>query len=122
MQMSTETSRRDATTTLIVGGGPVGLVAALLLAQQGIGSIIVERRLTRLTAPKAHALNPRSLEICAALGIPRAEFEARATPARESGRVRFLTTLSGVEIGSLPYERQDAAVLDLTPTPLLNIS
>ena len=27
-----------------------------------------------------------------------------------------------VEIGQLPYERQDDAVLDLTPTPLLNLA
>ncbi len=120
MQMSTGTSAE--TIVLIVGGGPVGLIAALLLAQQGIGSVIVERRQSRLSAPKAHALNPRSLEICRSLGIPRAEFEAQATPAHQGGRVRFLTTLSGIEIGSLPYERQDAAVLDVTPTPLLNIS
>ena len=56
---------------LIVGAGPVGLFAALLLARQGIRSLVVERRAARLRAPKAHALNPRSLEICRALGIPR---------------------------------------------------
>src|SRR6478609_5076618 len=98
MQMSIGTSAE--TIVLIVGGGPVGLIAALLLAQQGIGSVIVERRQSRLSAPKAHALNPRSLEICRSLGIPRAEFEAQATPAHQGGRVRFLTTLSGIEIGS----------------------
>ena len=55
---------------LIVGAGPVGMLAALLLSQQGMASIIVERREDRHTAPRAHAVNPRTLEICASLGLP----------------------------------------------------
>ncbi len=60
-----------STPVLIVGAGPIGLLSALLLRAQGIGSIIVERRRERMTAPKAHAVNPRTLEICAQLGRGR---------------------------------------------------
>lgn len=107
---------------LIVGAGPVGLFAALLLARFGIASVVIERRATRLDAPKAHALNPRSLELCRALGIDIAELAARATPRADGGTVRFMTRLTGIELGSLPYERQDEAVRELTPTPLINLA
>jgi 2,4-dichlorophenol 6-monooxygenase len=36
--------------------------------------------------------------------------------------VRWVTTLVGEELGSLPYERQGDDVLSLTPTPLRNLS
>jgi 2-polyprenyl-6-methoxyphenol hydroxylase-like FAD-dependent oxidoreductase len=97
-------------------------MSGLLLARLGLRSLIVERRPARLGAPKAHALNPRSLEICRALGISRSELALRATPGEESRVVRFMTRLNGVEIGQLPYERQDPAVLEVTPTPLLNLA
>ena len=50
------------TQVLIVGAGPVGQMAALLLARQGVQSIIVDRRETRLTAPQAPAVNSRTPE------------------------------------------------------------
>lgn len=120
--MRKEDARGRAAEVLITGAGPVGMIAALLLAQQGLRSVIVERRAQRLTAPKAHALNPRSLEICESLGIPRDELARHAAPAGESADVRFLTRLNGIEIGKLPYERQDPGTLEFTPTPLLNIA
>jgi 2-polyprenyl-6-methoxyphenol hydroxylase-like FAD-dependent oxidoreductase len=107
---------------LIVGGGPVGLITGILLARQGIASAIVERRDRPAMAPKAHALNPRSLEICRAAGIDLDAIHARQTPPHEGAMVRFVTRLQGEELGVLPYERQDDAVRELTPTPLLNIA
>ncbi len=109
-------------TSLIVGAGPVGLMMAVLLARQGLGSVVVERHLTRHGAPKAHALNPRTLEICRAIGLDTEAMARRATPVRDGGWVRFVTTLSGSEIGVLPYERQDDAVKVMTPTPLINLA
>jgi 2,4-dichlorophenol 6-monooxygenase len=107
---------------LIVGGGPVGLLGAVLLARRGVHSLLAEKHLQRLEAPKAHALNPRSLEICAAAGLPMDALHALATPAHEGATVRMVTSLVGAEIGSLPYERQDAAVRRITPWPLINIA
>lgn len=106
---------------LVVGAGPVGLLAARLLANRGIRTIIAEKHPSRLEAPKAHALNPRSLEICAAAGLPMNRIHAAATPRHEGAMVRMVATLATQEIGALPYERQDDAVLDLTPFPLINI-
>jgi 2,4-dichlorophenol 6-monooxygenase len=110
------------TPVLIVGAGPAGQLAALLLSRQGIASTIVERRIERSTAPKAHAVNPRTLEICSSVGLPMDEFYRLAAPASQGGLVQFLSSLSGVALGALPYERQDEAVRALTPYPLANIA
>ncbi|WP_277813176.1 FAD-dependent monooxygenase [Hyphomonas johnsonii] len=106
---------------LIVGGGPVGLMGAHLFDQRGISALVAERYPGRLGAPKAHALNARSLEICCAAGLPMDDIHAARTAADEGAFVRFVTNLSGQEIGRLPYERQDDAVREYTPWPLINI-
>ncbi|HBM87553.1 MAG: FAD-dependent monooxygenase [Parvibaculaceae bacterium] len=110
------------TQVLIVGAGPVGQMAALLLARQGVQSIIVDRRETRLTAPKAHAVNSRTLEICEAVGVSAEKIRSTGAPADEAGWVRFASTLTGTHFGHLPYERQQDDVKDLTPFPLSNIA
>lgn len=109
------------TTALVVGAGPVGLMSGLLLGRRGVAAIVAEKHAGRLEAPKAHALNPRSLEICAAAGLPMAELTALATPAGEGRWVRMVETLARPDFGALPYERQDEAVRALTPWPLINI-
>jgi len=110
------------TQVLIVGAGPVGQMAALLLARQGVQSIIVDRRETRLTAPKAHAVNSRTLEICESVGVSAEKIRSTGAPADEAGWVRFASTLTGTHFGHLPYERQQDDVKDLTPFPLSNIA
>jgi 2-polyprenyl-6-methoxyphenol hydroxylase-like FAD-dependent oxidoreductase len=115
------TSAEPHTDVLIVGGGPVGLTAALLCARLNLSCVILERRERKHGPPRAHAVNPRSLEICRVLGIDRDIIAARSAPPEQGGYVRFLTSLDGLELGNLPYERQDPAALAYTPTPLVNI-
>ncbi|MBI1261319.1 MAG: hypothetical protein GC184_06315 [Rhizobiales bacterium] len=106
---------------LIVGAGPVGQLAALLLARQGIASRLIDRRRHLPTAPKAHAVNPRTLEICESVGVSAEAIRAEGASANDAGWVRFMGTLAGPEFGALPYERQDEAALSDTPYPLTNI-
>lgn len=106
---------------LIAGAGPVGCMAALLLARQGIATRLVDRRSEPASAPKAHAVNPRTLEICDGLGICAATLRRRGASANDAGFVRFMGTLSGPEFGALPYERQDDGAVIHTPFPLTNM-
>jgi 2-polyprenyl-6-methoxyphenol hydroxylase-like FAD-dependent oxidoreductase len=107
---------------LIVGAGPVGTTASILLAQQGVASLVVERRESVQPAPAAHVVNARTFEILRAAGVDMAAIAAACKDPSDAGRVRFVMTLTGEELGSLPFERQGDEVLALTPTPLRNLS
>lgn len=107
---------------LVVGAGPVGLVSAILLAQQGVESRVVERREGAHRAPQAHVINQRSLEICRSLGMDIQALRARAGPPGDHHRVLFMTTLAGEEIGRHRFEADPPGLPDPTPTPYLNLS
>ncbi|MEQ8746320.1 FAD-dependent monooxygenase [Pyruvatibacter sp.] len=106
---------------LIIGAGPAGQLSALSLARHGIACDVIDRRVEIGAAPKAHAVNARTLEICQRLGIDAQDLRAQGASANDGGWVRFMGTLSGPEFGVLPYERQDNAALAHTPYPLSNI-
>ncbi|KAK1579611.1 FAD binding domain-containing protein [Colletotrichum navitas] len=106
---------------LIVGGGPAGLLTAYMLSKHGVKSLLVEKYPERLAAPKAHALCPRTLEICRQYGLDTNAIRRLGSPREDACWVHFLTNLSGERIGSLPYERMDADVLESTPEMLHNI-
>jgi 2-polyprenyl-6-methoxyphenol hydroxylase-like FAD-dependent oxidoreductase len=59
----------DEQLPLIVGAGPVGICAAMLLARQGIATRLVETRDERNQLSKALAVNPRTLELLAESGV-----------------------------------------------------
>jgi hypothetical protein len=77
--------------------------------------LIIEKYPERLAAPKAHALSPRSLEICRQFELDTKAMRALGSQRSDAYWVNFVTSLSGVRIGVLPYERMDPAVLDDTP-------
>jgi 2,4-dichlorophenol 6-monooxygenase len=111
----------EKTPVLVVGGGPSGSILALALARFGIASIVLERRIEPAVVPKAHALNPRTQEICWVLGIDTDALKARSAPASESGWVQFAPRVTGPIFGSMAYERMDDGALEFTPFPLINI-
>ncbi|MFN8089652.1 MAG: FAD-dependent oxidoreductase [Mycobacterium sp.] len=110
---------------VIVGAGPVGATAALLLAEHGIDSIVVERRTCPSTHPAAHVLSTRTLEIFRELGL---EHDVRRLSSRvyELRDAIYATTLTGPELGRVTIYDPDSAEarrLDtLSPTRAANLS
>ncbi|MET1043032.1 MAG: NAD(P)/FAD-dependent oxidoreductase [Microbacteriaceae bacterium] len=89
-----ESTPRDV---LIVGGGPVGLLLAVLLAQHGIDVQVLERRDTVSTRTRAIGIHPPALAVLAEAGVadevlrlsaPISEGVARSG-GRTLGRLKF---------------------------------
>ncbi|KUJ35980.1 bifunctional 3-(3-hydroxy-phenyl)propionate/3-hydroxycinnamic acid hydroxylase [Streptomyces sp. NPDC093228] len=66
---------------VIIGAGPVGVTAALLLARHGVRSLILERHQDIYPLPRAVAMDDEIRRILQSAGIHE-EFAARARPAR----------------------------------------
>ena len=112
------------TTVLIVGGGPVGLMTSILLDRLGVDNLVVERRTSVQSAPAAHVVNARTFEICRAAGLDMERIDRACQPADEGAWIRWVTSLSGEELGRVPFEGQHRLdeLLAVTPTPLRNLS
>ncbi|WP_395732358.1 FAD-dependent oxidoreductase [Prosthecobacter sp.] len=67
---------------IIVGGGPVGLLLACLLKQQGLRLRVLERRAEPIAYSAAIGITPPSLQILDKLGLA-AEFVARGVQVRD---------------------------------------
>lgn len=81
---------------IVVGAGPIGLAAALLLEQHGLTGIVVDRREVRSGHPKARGLRLRASELAALWGFDAALREI-AMPA-EIHRFIYCETVAGEEI------------------------
>lgn len=92
---------------LIVGGGPAGLSAAVLLGLRGVDVLLVERHPAASRLPRAHLLNQRTMEIFTDMGVADAVYEL-SPPEDRWHQVAWHTTLAGEaapfgqKIGSLP--------------------
>lgn len=95
------------TKVLIVGGAGCGLASALFLAQNGIESWLVERHPQTSPAPKAHYLNPRTMELFRELGLADSIY-ALSAPFENMQRVGWYTTLGGEG----PLDRQTLGIMD----------
>ena len=110
---------------LIVGAGPAGATAALLLAEHGIDTLVIEQRVAPSTHPAAHVLSTRTLEIFRGLGL---EHDVRRLSSRiyELRDIIYATSLTGPELGRITIydpESTEAQLLQtLSPTRAVNLS
>ena len=76
---------------IIVGGGPVGLSAAISLARQGIGSVLIEKHPSTTHHPKARGVNGRTMELFRLWGIEKPLKQCLMT--RDAYRFTWLESL-----------------------------
>jgi len=79
---------------LIVGGGGAGLTASMLLAGQGVETILISSLPGTSVLPKAHVLNQRAMEILEDVGVADA-IAARGTPAENMSATAFYAGFAG---------------------------
>jgi 2-polyprenyl-6-methoxyphenol hydroxylase-like FAD-dependent oxidoreductase len=96
---------------LIVGGGPVGVVAALALARQGLAVRVFEAEAAVNEAPRAATTHPATLEMLADLGLLD-EVIRRGLVAE---KFQFWDRLSGDMIAEFDH----AVLKDDTPYPFV---
>lgn len=101
---------------LIVGGGPVGLTASLLLSRLGIESLLVERHPGTAILPKARAINARTMEMYRQLGLENDIREAGMDPIFGK-MILWSESLSGKEIKRLQPGRSAPERLAVSPAP-----
>jgi putative polyketide hydroxylase len=77
----------DEVPALIVGGGPAGLTASLLLSRQGIQTLLVDKRATASSLPRARGVHARAMEILRVCGLEATceGWSCRSTRARNGG-------------------------------------
>jgi putative polyketide hydroxylase len=82
---------------LIVGGGPVGLSASILLSRLGVSSRLVERRAGTALHPKARNINMRTMEIFRQCGVED-DVRAAGLPIERTRFLIWAESLAGREI------------------------
>ncbi|MBK0032631.1 FAD-dependent monooxygenase [Erwinia sp. S43] len=90
------------TDVVIIGSGPAGSSAALMLSSYGIKNVVITKYRWLADSPRAHYVSQRTMEIVRDLGI-ESEVIAKASPKEVMGDVVFCTSLTGDELGRLPY-------------------
>jgi 2-polyprenyl-6-methoxyphenol hydroxylase-like FAD-dependent oxidoreductase len=95
---------------LIVGGGPVGLAASILLSRHGVGSLLVERNPTTAQHPKATVVNARSMELFRQWGI-EAQVRAQGVPQEPMLYMRWVRSLAGEELARYSLSAEPARLL-----------
>lgn len=96
---------------LVVGAGPVGATAALLLARAGEDVTIIEQRAEPLEHPAAHVISTRTLEIFREIGI-EALVHADAAQLEDLRFIVYATTLTGPELGRVEVSELPMDVLE----------
>ncbi|MEM7096451.1 MAG: FAD-dependent monooxygenase [Actinomycetota bacterium] len=99
---------------LIVGGGPIGLTASVLLSHFGIESMLVNDRATTSTHPRARFLDVRTAEILEQVGLFDS-VNATGLPVEWLDSVRYSATMIEPEVLRLPTASYDCTPRDISP-------
>jgi putative polyketide hydroxylase len=87
------------TPVLVVGGGVVGLTAALFVARHGVPCVLVERHPDLLLHPRARGLTPRTMEVYRQAGLEQSILDAAYAGPGFAWQPVQADTLSDAEYG-----------------------
>lgn len=103
----------EKTYVLIVGGGPVGLSAAVALGRRGVPVIVINERLETATHPKCNNTNARTMEHYRKLGLAE-DIHANSLPPKVAREYAYVTRFCGYEFARMgrphPYMDQGKKV------------
>jgi putative polyketide hydroxylase len=106
----------QARPVIILGGGPVGLGAALELARCKVPSILIERNERTSWHPKTRNFNTRTMEIARGWGREvSAELRQLDLPLQWKQKIRFASSLVGKEAGTIDSKGFAGAGPELSP-------
>ena len=88
------------TDVLIVGAGPSGAISAVLLADLGMRTIMINKYKSTSPGPRSHITNQRAMEIVRDIGL-EAPAMALSTPQSYMGEHVYATSLAGEEFGRI---------------------
>ena len=89
----------DTFEVIIIGAGPVGLTASLLLSKYGVRHLVIEQRWEPTGHPQAHFISCRSMEVFRELNGMEREIRRQGAPLDEWRRYVYCTNLA-----DLPHE------------------
>jgi putative polyketide hydroxylase len=104
----------NSTSVLVVGGGLVGLSAAVFLAWRGVPTVLVERYSRSSLHPRAIGYTPRTMELYRAVGLgPRIP---QATPIYRLRRAR-VESLAGKWFEESPWTPETQQIPNIEYSP-----
>ena len=104
----------QSTPVLIVGAGPIGLTASILLKQQGIEVVVIDEKRTFGDHPRARFLDSCTLELFREIGIANA-VEASGIGPSWTKTVNCFTTLAAEPIAKTPSPEFHSVPRAITP-------
>ena len=113
-------ARRDEFDVVVVGSGPGGLASALTLGSYGIETLVVDRRQSASTLPRATVASTATMELLRRWGLEEAARERSIEVEWQAWACETLAAADGgeaVEVG-LPSREQAALVSPSSPACL----